>query len=81
MFDPLAVYVVKTISNNVFQSRCLIYNECSREYYTDLGATIVLTLTVFCAICAVVTKGILPKGEILTANPNASYMMAENCQN
>lgn len=34
-------------------------------------------------ICAVVTKGTLIEGEMLSANPDASYIMAltENCQN
>ncbi|XP_065860345.1 DNA mismatch repair protein MSH6 [Euphorbia lathyris] len=34
-------------------------------------------------ICAVVTKGTLTEGELLTANPDASYLMSltENCQN
>lgn len=34
-------------------------------------------------ICAVVTKGTLTEGEMLSANPDASYLMAvtENCQN
>ncbi|PON72400.1 DNA mismatch repair protein [Trema orientale] len=34
-------------------------------------------------ICAVVTKGTLTEGEMLSANPDASYIMAltENCQN
>lgn len=33
-------------------------------------------------ICAVVTKGTLTEGEMLSANPDASYLMAvtENCQ-
>lgn len=34
-------------------------------------------------ICAVVTKGTLTEGEMLSANPDASYLMAvtEKCQN
>lgn len=34
-------------------------------------------------ICGVVTKGTLTEGEMLSANPDASYLMAvtENCQN
>ena len=34
-------------------------------------------------ICAVVTKGTLTEGEMLSANPDASYIMAltENCHN
>lgn len=34
-------------------------------------------------ICAVVTKGTLTEGELLAANPDASYLMAvtERCQN
>lgn len=34
-------------------------------------------------ICAVVTKGTLTEGEMLSANPDASYLMAviENCGN
>ena len=33
-------------------------------------------------ICAVVTKGTLTEGEMLSANPDASYLMAvtEGCQ-
>ena len=33
-------------------------------------------------ICAVVTKGTLTEGEMLSANPDASYLMAvtESCQ-
>lgn len=33
-------------------------------------------------ICAIVTKGTLTEGEMLSANPDASYLMAvtESCQ-
>lgn len=34
-------------------------------------------------VCAVVTKGTLTEGEFMSANPDASYLMAvtESCQN